>query len=127
MLARRADAVDVIGAALVANPHGQGRPIAEQLGRPADTCAAGYAGFGDESRRPLLTRCAARTGSTRAGSDPAAGTTAATQTALAAPAFAVETVEDFLGSSREGRWAPVSLLCSGRLLANTNCPYPVLR
>lgn len=37
-LARRADAADVIGAALLAKARGQGhRPIAERLGRPAST------------------------------------------------------------------------------------------
>lgn len=131
MLARRADAVEVIGAALVANAHGQRghRPIAEQVGRPADTVRGWLRRFRQraEATTKHAMRCAYRFDTRWERPDTAARTTTATQTALVALAFAVQAVEDFLGSSSEDRWSLVSLLCSGRLLANTNCPYPVLR
>ena len=55
--------------------------------------------------------------------DPAATPTQAALVVLGAAAAAVE--RRFAASARS-RWQLASALCSGRLLANTSCPYPPL-
>jgi len=128
-LLRRADAVELIGAAIVANAAGQGhRPIAARLGRPEATV------------RGWLRRFAARAEQTASHAvawvyrldvnafrvEPRQDDSPV-QFALAALGRAVAAAEHFMGTAARSRWQVVSSLCSGRLLANTSCPYPPLR
>jgi hypothetical protein len=128
MLARRADAIEVIGAALVAAAAGEGhRSIAARLGRPAATV------------RGWLRRFVARAEQTVAHAvgwvyrldlgafrvEPTQGASPI-QTALELLGRVAAAVGRSLGPVR-CRWQVVAALCSGRLLANTSCPYPPLR
>ncbi|MFU8841278.1 MAG: DUF6431 domain-containing protein [Nitriliruptoraceae bacterium] len=128
MLPRRADAVEVIGEALAASAAGEGyRPIAARLGRPAATVRGWVRRFTARAQMTLqhATRCLIRfdVGVVRIEPDPAA---TPTQAALAVLGAAVQAVERFLNVPARSRWQLASALCSGRLLANTNCPYPTL-
>lgn len=129
MLLRRADAVDVIGEALVANVAGEGhRPIAERLGRHPDTVRGWLRRFAARAHSTAshAVRCVYRLDASAGRVDPTAGTTTATQTALAALGLAVAAVERFLQRRVACRWHVVAGLCSGLLLANTSRPYPPL-
>ena len=55
--------------------------------------------------------------------DPAA---TPTQAALLVLGAATAAVERYFGMSARSPWQLASALCSGRLLANTSCPYPPL-
>jgi hypothetical protein len=46
------------------------------------------------------------------------------QSALAVLAAVVTSAERRMGRRARSRWELASALCSGQLLANTNCPYP---
>ncbi len=128
MLPRRADAVEVVGEALAASAAGEGyRPIAARLGRPAATVRGWVRRFSARAQMTLqhAMRCLIRfdRGVVRIEPDPAATPTQAALVVLGAAAAAVE--RRFAASARS-RWQLASALCSGRLLANTSCPYPPL-
>lgn len=123
-----ADTVEVIGQALLANAAGEGhRPIAARLGRPAATVRGWlrrFAARADETRAHA-TRWLLRldTGVFRIEADPHA---TPVQAALAVLAAAAATTEAWFGRPARSPWQLASALCAGRLLANTNCPYPPL-
>lgn len=128
MLPRRADAVEVIGEALAASAAGEGyRPIAARLGRPAATVRGWVRRF--TARVQMTVQHAMRSlirfdlGVVRIESDPAATPVQAALRLLGAAAVAVE---GYFGVSARSSWQLASALCSGRLLANTSCPYPPL-
>lgn len=125
MLPRRADAVDVVGEALLAHAAGEGhRPIAARLGRPAATVRRWLRRFTAraEQTRQHATRWLIRLDLGVVRIDPDQDATPV-QTALAVLAAAAAAagrrlraravaVGDRLGAVRR------------RLLANTSCPYP---
>jgi hypothetical protein len=128
MLPRRADAVEVVGEALAASAAGEGyRPIAARLGRPAATVRGWVRRFTARAQMTLqhAMRCLIRfdAGVVRIEPDPA---TTPTQAALAVLGAAVQALERRFAVSARSRWQLASALCSGRLLANTSCPYPTL-
>lgn len=126
MLPRRADAVEVIGEALVANAAGEGhRPIAARLGRPAATVRGWLRRFAArvEQTRVHATRWLLRLDTGVFRIELPAGATP-TQEALAVLAAAAVAAERRFGVRARSSWQLVSSLCEGRLLANTNCPYP---
>ncbi len=128
-LLRRVDAVEVIGEAIVANAAGLGhRPIAARLGRPAATVRGWLRRFAARAERTAshavawiyrLDVSAFRVDPDRDGTP--------VRFALAALGRAVAAAERFMGTTAHSRWQVVSSLCSGRLLANTSCPYPPVR
>ena len=127
MVPRRADAVEVVGAALLAHAAGEGhRPIAARLGRPAATVRGWLRRFTAraEQTRQHATRWLIRLdlGVVRIEPDPHATPVQTTLSMLAAAAAAADRS---FGPARS-RWEIVSALCSGRLLANTSCPYPAV-
>ena len=129
MLPRRADAVEVVGEALAASAAGQGyRPTAARLGRPAATVRSWVRRFTARAQMTLqhATRCLIRfdDGVVRIEPDPAAIPVAAALTVLGAAAAAVERR---FGVTARCMWQLVMALCSGRLLANTSCPYTPLK
>lgn len=127
-LLRRADAVEVVGEAVLANAAGQGhRPIAARLGRPPATVRGWLRRF---AARAELTAshavvCIYQLDVTAFRIEPGEHDTPV-QFALAALGRAVAAAERVKGASARSRWQVVSSLCSGRLLANTSCPYPPL-
>lgn len=128
MLPRRADAVEVVGEALAASAAGQGyRPIAARLGRSAATVRGWVRRFTARAQMTVqhAMRCLIRfdLGLVRIDPDPAA---TPIQAALAVLGAAVEAVERRLGVTARSRWQLAAALYSGRLLANTSCPYPPL-
>jgi transposase-like protein len=128
MLARRADAVEVIGAALIASSAGAGhRPIAARLGRPHATVRGWLRRFVARAEQTAAhaARCVYRLDTSAFRIEPAAGATPV-QAALELLARAAALAEHVKGSQARSRWQVVSSLCQGRLLANTNCPYPPL-
>ena len=128
MLARRADAVEVIGAALIASAAGEGhRPIAARLGRPHATVRGWLRRFVARAEQTAAhaLRCVYRLDTAAFRVEPTAGATPV-QAALELLARAAALAEHLKGSQARSRWQVVSSLCQGRLLANTNCPYPPL-
>lgn len=125
-LLRRADSIEVIGQALVANAEGEGhRPIAARLGRPPATV------------RGWLRRFAARLNQTTSHAirfviqhDVGAYKVEphkdhrSDQFALTLLATAVATLDRVFGFRSRSPWQMVSGICAGLLLANTSCPYP---
>lgn len=127
-LLRRADAVEVIGDALMAHAAGQGhRPIAARLGRPAATVRGWLRRFTARANQTAshATTCIYRFDVSAFRIEPADGDTPV-QFALAALARAAAAAEHALEARAASRWQLVASLCSGRLLANTSCPYPPL-
>lgn len=128
MLARRADAIEVIGAALIAAAAGEGhRPIAARLGRPAATVRGWLRRFAARAEQ-TVTHAVGWVYRLDLGAfrvEPTDGASP-TQAALELLGRAAIAVERRMGQPR-GRWQVVAALCSGRLLANTSCPYPPLR
>ena len=127
MLHRRADAVEVIGEALIASAAGEGhRPIAARLGRPYATVRGWLRRFSARAEQTAshAVRCVYWLDMAAFRVEPAQDT-GPTQAALDLLGRAVAAVERFLGKARS-RWQVVAGLCSGRLLANTSCPYPSL-
>lgn len=127
MLARRADAVEVIGEALLAAAAGEGhRPIAARLGRPAATVRGWLRRFRVRAEQTYqhAVRWIYRLDETafRVEADRDATPLQATLGVLARAAAAAERYFD---RHAESRWQLVTALCSGRLLANTSCPYPL--
>jgi hypothetical protein len=128
MLPRRADAVEVVGEALIAAAAGEGyRPIAARLGRPAATVRGWVRRFvarAEETRQHAM-RCLIRfdLGVVRIEPDPDA---TPVQTALVLLGAAAAAVERRFRARARSPWQLVSALCSGQLLANTSCPYPTL-
>ncbi len=122
-LLRRRDAVEVIGAALVAKAQGAGyRRIAGDLAVPAETVRGWLRRFG-----ALAERVRAHFwgwGHALDASLPAfepAGTSVGD--AVAAVGAAARAAVLRLGS--RPAWAWVSAMSGGRLLCNTSCPWPV--
>ena len=125
MLPRRADAVEVVGEALLAHAAGAGhRTIATRLGRPAATVRGWLRRFAAraEQTRQHATRWLIRLDPGIFRIEPPRAATP-TQTALAVLAAATAAADRQLGPARS-RWQLASALCSGRLLANTSRPYP---
>ena len=125
MLARRADAIEVVGEALTAHAAGEGhRPIAARLGRPAATVRGWLRRFAAraEQTRQHATRWLIRLDPGVVRIEPARDATPA-RTALAVLVAAAAAADRHLGPARSP-WEIASALCSGRLLANTSCPYP---
>lgn len=121
-LARRRDAVSVIGAALVARANGVGhRRIAEALGRPASTVRSWLRRFGQlaQALREHFTRWAHVL-------DPGRGPVAPSPSTFG---DAVEAA-GVLGAVAVRRfgprppWSLISVVTGGRLLANTSSPFP---
>lgn len=128
MLARRADAVEVIGAALIASAAGAGhRPIAARLGRPHATVRGWLRRFVARAEQTAAhgLRCVYRFDTAAFRVEPAIGATPV-QAALELLGWAAAVAERVKGHQARSRWQVVSSLCSGRLLANTSCPYPPL-
>lgn len=128
MLPRRADTVEVVAEALMAAADGEGhRPIAARLGRPAATVRGWLRRFAARAEQTLqhAMRCLVRydLGMVRIEPDPDYTTV---QSALAVLAAAAAAAEHWMRRRARSRWELASALCSGRLLANTNCPYPPL-
>jgi hypothetical protein len=128
MLPRRADTVEVVGEALAAAARGEGyRPIATRLGRPAATVRGWVRRFTARAEMTLqhAIRCLIRYDHhvVRIEPDPAASPLQSVLVLLGAAAAAVERRFDARARSP---WQLVSALCSGRMLANTSCPYPTL-
>lgn len=125
-LLRRADAVEVIGEAVVANVAGQGhRPIAARLGRPEATVRGWLRRFRARAAQ-TANRAVAwiyRLDVTAFRIEPARNDTPAAF-ALEALGRAVMAAERRLGVRPGPPWQGVSSLCSGRLLSHTSCPYP---
>ena len=127
MLVRRADTVEVVGDALAAHAAGEGhRPIAARLGRPAATVRGWLRRFRAraERTRQHATRWLIRLDLGVVRIEPARDATPF-QEVLGVLAAAAAAADRQLGPARSP-WEVVSALCSGRLLANTNCPYPAL-
>ena len=127
MLPRRADAVEVVGEALTAHAAGEGhRSIAARLGRPAATVRGWLRRFTAraEQTRQHATRWLIRLDLGVVRIEPARDATPV-QTALAVLAAAAAAADRRLGPARS-LWEVASALCSGRLLANTSCPYPTV-
>lgn len=128
MLDRRADAVEVIGQALIAAADGEGhRPIAARLGRPAATVRGWLRRFAARAQQTAVHAVGVvyRHDLAAVRVEPTEGVSP-TRAALELLARAAAAVELRMGQAR-CRWQVVSALCSSRLLANTNCPYPPLR
>jgi hypothetical protein len=126
MLPRRADAVEVIGQALVAAAAGEGhRTIAARLARPATTVRGWLRRFAAraEQTRQHATRWMIRLDIGIVRVEPGGDVTAA-QTALGVLAAAAAAAERRLGGRARCRWEVIVARCAGRLLANTSCPYP---
>lgn len=128
MLPRRADAVEVVGEALTASANGEGyRPIAARLGRPAATVRGWVRRFTARAQMTVqhAMRCLIRfdLGVVRIEPDPAA---TPVQAALLVLGTAVAAFERRVAATARSPWQLASALCSGRLLANTSCPYPPL-
>lgn len=130
MLLRRADAVEVIGAALLAHARGEGhRRIAARLGRHRDTVRGWLRRF---AARAAITgthalSCADRLDHRSIWLDlTGRGTASGARAALIALSHAVAAVERTFERRAVCRWQVVSALCSGLLLANTSRPYPRL-
>jgi hypothetical protein len=128
MLPRRTDAVEVVGEPLAAAVTGEGyRPIAARLGRPAATVRGWVRRFTARAEMTLqhAMRCLIRfdLGVFRIEPDPLA---TPVQAALAVLGAAAAAVERRVAATARSRWQLASALCSGRLLANTSCPYPPL-
>ena len=128
-LPRRADAVEVIAEALTANAAGVGhRPIAARLGRPEATVRGWLRRFAARADQTIThaVACIYRYDPhvSRVQPDPEL---TPVQSALATLAQAAEACQRSVNKLARSRWQVVSALCSGRLLANTSCPYPQLR
>ena len=128
MLPRRADAVEVIGQALAASAAGEGyRPIAARLDRPLATVRGWVRRFTvrAEMTRQHATRCLIRfdLGVVRIEPDP---TATPAQAALLMLGAATAAFQRRVAATARSPWQLASALCSGRLLANTSCPYPTL-
>jgi transposase-like protein len=121
-LARRRDAVSVIGAALVAHTNGAGhRRIAEALGRPPSTVRNWLRRFGRQAQalREHFTRWAHVL-------DPSRGPVAPSPSTFgdavdAAGVLGAVAVRRF---GPRPPWSLVSVVTGGRLLANTSSPFP---
>lgn len=117
-LARRADAAEVIGAALLAKARGQGhRPIAERLGRPASTVRGWLRAFAGnaETARIVATGLLAEL-DPLAGPPPAHGSRFADAVeALGAVAAAARRRLGVLGAVSV--WQLAAALTGGRMLA----------
>ena len=120
--------MEIVGEALTASATGEGyRPIAARLGRPAATVRGWTRRFTARAKMTLqhAMRCLSRfdRGVVRIEPDPAATPIQTTLVGLGAAAAAVER---HVAASARSRWQLASALCSGRLLADTSCPYPPL-
>ena len=127
-LLRRADAVEVIGEAVMASAAGQGhRPIADRLGRPPATVRGWLRRFAARAQQTAshAVACIYRLDASAFRVEPGQDDTPV-QFALAALGRAVAAAEHVRSTRARSRWQVVSSLCSGRLLANTSCPYPPL-
>lgn len=127
-LLRRADTIEVIADALLAHAAGQGhRPIADRLGRPAATVRGWLRRFTARAQQTAshAVACIYRFDPSAFRIEPAEGDTPV-QFALATLARAAAAAEHTLEARAASRWQLVGSLCSGRLLANTSCPYPPL-
>ena len=121
-LARRRDAVSVIGAALVAHANGSGhRRIAEALGRPASTVRGWLRRFRQQAQalREHFTRWAHALDPSRGPVVPSPSTFG--DAVEAAGVLGVVAVRRF---GPRPPWSLVSVVTGGRLLANTNTPFP---
>lgn len=129
MLLRCADAVEVIGEALVAAADGQGqRAIAARLGRPHATVRGWLRRFSAraEATATHAVACVYRFDHRAFRVEPidALPRLRAVLELLAATAASAER---YFKTAARSRWQVISALCAGRLLANTSCPYPPLR
>lgn len=114
-----------VGEALLAYAAGEGhRPIPARLGRPAATVRGWLRRFAArvEQTRQHATRWLIRLDVGVVRIEPPRDATPV-QTALFVLAAAAAAADRRLGPAGS-RWEVASALCSGRLLANTNCPYP---
>ncbi|MGH9164911.1 MAG: hypothetical protein ACRDZW_05280 [Acidimicrobiales bacterium] len=121
-LLRRRDAVGVIGAALAAKAAGRGhRRIARDLGRIAETVRNWLRRFaaGAEAIRSFFTVLAHDLDPMLGAIEPAGSALA---DAVEAIAYAARAGVGRLGP--RGPWSFASAATGGRLLSNTNCPYP---
>lgn len=120
-LLRRADAVAVVGAALLLRAGGAGvRPIAAAVGVPRSTVRGWLTRFDGRAERVRvhLWRWALWIDPGLVRIDPAGSRFA---DAVAACVTAGEAIGVGLGM---GRWETVSAVTSGRLLCNTSSPFP---
>jgi len=120
-LLRRADAVAVVGAALLLRMSGMGvRPIAAAVGAPRSTVRGWLTRFDERAERVRvhLWRWALWTDPGLVRIDPAGSRFA---DAVAACVTAGEAIGVRLGM---GRWETVAAVTSGRLLCNTSSPFP---
>jgi hypothetical protein len=116
-LARRADAVEVIGAALAAKASGQGhRPIAARLGRPASTVRGWLRVFAGRAAdlRTLFTALVVELDPLTGPVRPAASALADAVEAIGMAAAAARRRLGVLGAV--SAWQAVSALTGGRLL-----------
>jgi hypothetical protein len=121
-LLRRRDAVEVIGAALVAQAQGVGyRRIAERLGVPAETVRGWLRRFRvlAERVRPHFWRWAHALDASLPAFEPAG-----TLLGDAVGALGVAMRAAVLRLGPRPAWGWVSAMTGGRLLSNTNCPWP---
>jgi Homeodomain-like domain len=121
-LLRRRDAVDVIGAALVAKAQGVGyRRIAGDLGVPAETVRGWLRRFGAlvERVRVHFWGWAHALDASLAALEPSG-----TPLGDAVAAIGAATRAAVLRLGLRQVWAWVSAMTGGRLLSNTSCPWP---
>jgi hypothetical protein len=122
-LLRRCDAVEVIGAAVLAATDAGYRRVAEQLDRPAETVRDWLARF--RSRAELIAAHFWRWARALDGALVLGGADAATAGLVALEAIGVCTRAASLWLARRSAWSWVSALTGGRLLwINTNPPWP---
>ncbi|MGH9088630.1 MAG: helix-turn-helix domain-containing protein [Acidimicrobiales bacterium] len=121
-LARRRDAVAVIGAGLVAKANGAGhRRIAEALGRPASTVRGWLRRFAQMAQflREHFTRWAH---ALSPGHGPVAPSASTFDDAVeAAGVLGAVAVRRF---GPRPPWSLISVVTGGRLLSNTSSPFP---
>jgi hypothetical protein len=121
-LLRRCDAVEVIGAAVLAATDAGYRRVAEQLGRPAETVRDWLSRF--RSRAELVAAHFWRWARALDGALLGVGD-AVTAVLVALEAIGVCTRAASLWLARRPAWSWVSALTGGRLLwINTNPPWP---
>ena len=122
-LLRRCDAVEVIGAAVLAATDAGYRRVAEQLGRPAETVRDWLSRF--RSRAELVAAHFWRWARALDGALVLGVADAVTAVLVALEAIGVCTRAASLWLARRPAWSWVSALTGGRLLwINTNPPWP---
>jgi hypothetical protein len=122
-LLRRCDAVEVIGAAVLAATDAGYRRVAEQLGRPAETVRDWLSRF--RSRAELVAAHFWRWARALDGALVLGVADAVTAVLVALEAIGVYTRAASLWLARRPAWSWVSALTGGRLLwINTNPPWP---